>query len=105
MSMSESQRVKITVFKAPRPEEVWDEMPLKTLYGGPCPSFTVGQEIIIDSDIRPDGFCHWAWKVLWPVIMTIRRGGDFTDIYEEPGKALACCLDASRPVSFLIERI
>jgi uncharacterized repeat protein (TIGR04076 family) len=103
--MSESPRVKITVLKAPKPEEVWDKMPLTIKYNGPCPHFTVGQEIIIDSDLMPDGFCHWAWKVMWPVIMTIRRGGDFSDIYEEQGKALACCIDAARPVSFLIERI
>jgi len=103
--MSESPRVKITVLKVPKPEEVWDKMPLAIKYGGPCPDFTVGQEIIIDDDLRPDGFCHWAWKGLWPVIMTIRRGGDFSEIYEESGKALACCIDAARPVSFLIERI
>lgn len=103
--MSESPRVKITVMKVTKPEEVWDVMPVTLKYSGPCPSFTVGQEIIIDDDLRPNGFCHWAWKTMWPVIMTIRRGGDFPDIYEEPGKALACCLDAARPVSFLIERI
>ena len=103
--MSQDMKVKITVMKVTEPEEVWDKMPIKIKYSGPCPSFKVGQEIIIDNDLRPEGFCHWAWKVMWPIRMTIRRGGEFPDIYEEKGKALACCLDAARPVSFLIERI
>jgi len=37
--------------------------------------------------------------------MTLRRGGDYPEFYKEPGKAFACCPDAARPVSFLIERI
>ena len=103
--MSETQKVKLTVLKVPRPEEVFDEMPLKLRYGGPCPYLKEGQELIVDSESKPEGLCDLAWNALWPYIMTIRRGGDFLDMYEEAGKGLGCCPDAVRPVAFLIERV
>jgi uncharacterized repeat protein (TIGR04076 family) len=103
--MSETQKVKLTVLKVPRPEEVFDEMPLKLRYSGPCPYLKEGQELIVDSESKPEGLCDLAWNALWPYIMTIRRGGDFLDMYEEAGKGLGCCPDAVRPVAFLIERV
>jgi len=67
--------------------------------------FKVGQEIIVDGEEKPEGFCVLAWNTFWLYIMTFRRGGDYPEFYKEPGKAFACCPDAARPVSFKIERI
>jgi len=103
--MSQNLKVKLTVLKAPKPEEVFEKMPLTLKYSGSCPDHKVGQEFIVDSESKPDGFCDLAWNALWPYIMTIRHGGDFSEFYEEPGKALGCCPDAVRPVAFLVERI
>ena len=103
--MNKTPRVKVTVLKVPKPEDIWDEIPLTIKYGGPCDIHSVGQEIIVDSEEKPEGFCIYAWNALWPYITTIRHGGDFNEFYEETGKALICCIDAVRPVSFLVERI
>jgi uncharacterized repeat protein (TIGR04076 family) len=102
--MSENPKVKLTVLKVPRPEEVFDKMPLTLRYNGPCPYLKVGQEFIVDSESKPEGLCDFAWNALWPYVMTIRRGGDFSDMYEEAGKGLGCYPDAVRPVAFLMER-
>jgi uncharacterized repeat protein (TIGR04076 family) len=103
--MSENPKMKVTVLKIPTPEEIWDEMPLTLKISGPCPYYTVGQEFIIDRVEKPEGFCNYAWNALFPYLLTIRWGGNFSEFFEEPGTMLACCPDASRPVSFLIERI
>lgn len=97
-------KVKITVMKIPEIGE-YAEVPLKLNYSGPCFSFKVGQEIIVNGEDKPEGFCIFAWNALWPYIMTLRRGGEFSEMYKESGKMFACCPDAARPVAFLIERI
>jgi uncharacterized repeat protein (TIGR04076 family) len=97
-------KVKITITNVTDIGEV-TPVPVELNYSGPCPYFKVGQEIIVDSEEKPDGFCTLAWYSALPWIMTLRRGGEFRDFYKEPGKAFGCCGDAARPVSFLIERI
>ena len=97
-------KVKLTVMNVPDIGEV-TPVPLELNYSGPCPFFKEGQEIIVDGDEKPEGFCTLAWYSFWPYIMTLRRGGNFPEFYKESGKAFACCGDAARPVSFLIERI
>lgn len=96
-------KVKLTVMNVPDIGEV-TPVPLELNYSGPCPFFKVGQEIIVDGEEKPEGFCILAWNSFWPYIMTLRRGGNF-EFYKESGKAFACCGDAARPVSFLIERM
>ena len=97
-------KVKLTVMNVPDIGEV-TPVPLELNYSGPCPFFKEGQEIIVDGEEKPEGFCILAWYSFWPYIMTLRRGGNFPEFYKESGKAFACCGDAARPVSFLIERI
>ena len=99
-----SGKVKLTVVKVVSPSEAFEEMPVKLKYDGPCPFHKLGDELIVDSMAKPEGMCDFAWNTIWPYAMAIRIGGDFSDIYEEPGTALVCCPDAARPVSFKIER-
>lgn len=79
-------------------------VPLELNYSGPCPFFKEGQEIIVEGEEKPEGFCILAWNTFWPYIMTLRRGGNYPEFYKESGRVFACCPDAARPVSFLIER-
>jgi uncharacterized repeat protein (TIGR04076 family) len=102
--MSQDMKVKLTVMNVPDIGEV-TPVPVELNYSGPCPFFKVGEEIIVEGEEKPDGFCILAWNTFWPYIMTLRRGGNYPEFYRKEGKAFACCPDAARPVSFLIERI
>jgi uncharacterized repeat protein (TIGR04076 family) len=102
--MSLDKRVKLTVMNVPAVGEI-TPIPVELTYEKPCPYFKVGQEIIVKGENKPEGFCILAWNAFWPYIMTLRRGGEYPEFYKEPGKVFACCPDAARPVSFLIERI
>ena len=97
-------KIKVTVMKVPDIGELF-EIPIELNYSGPCPFFKEGQEFIIDDEEKPEGFCRDAWHTLWPVFMSLRRGAEFPEYYKESGKGFFCCLDAARPVSFLIERM
>ncbi len=97
-------KVKLTVTNVTDIGDV-TPVPLELNYSGPCPFFKEGQEIIVEGEERPDGFCVLAWNTFWPYIMTLRRGGDYLEFYKESGKTFACCPDAARPVSFLMERM
>jgi uncharacterized repeat protein (TIGR04076 family) len=97
--------VKITVLKLFDTEEVFKKSPVKAKYSGPCPVFKVGQ--VFDSDeycSMPNGFCPYAWSAIYPLVMTLRFGGNCPEWYEEPGVAVACCPDGLRPVIFKLER-
>ena len=97
-------KVKLTVMNVPDIGEV-TPVPVELNYSGPCPFFKVGEEIIVEGEEKPDGFCILAWNTFWPYIMTLRRGGNYPEFYRKEEKAFVCCPDAARPVSFLIERI
>ena len=97
-------KVKITILEVPDIGELF-KIPLKLNFSDPCPFYKVGQEFIVEDEEKPEGFCIYAWNVFWPYIMTLRRGGDYLDFYQESGKVFLCCPDAARPVSVLIERV
>ncbi|MFP3952225.1 MAG: hypothetical protein ACLFVP_08835 [Candidatus Bathyarchaeia archaeon] len=59
--MSQDMRVKLTVLKTPDIGE-YTEVPLELNYREPCPFFKVGQEIIVDSEEKPEDFCVLAWN-------------------------------------------
>ena len=103
--MAKRYRVRITVLKRSRPEEVFRESPIK---GGPtraCEVFEDGQEFIVDESGRmPEGFCSWAWDDISKVVNVLRFGGNFP-WFEEEGISINCCTDGLRPVIFKIERI
>ncbi|HEX2907353.1 MAG TPA: TIGR04076 family protein [Phototrophicaceae bacterium] len=76
----------------------------------PCPFFQDGQEFITPSLEKPAGFCDWAWNDIHKVIVTLRRGGNFSDgMFEgwmkNDTSMIACCTDGVRPVVFKIEEV
>ena len=105
--MAEKHALKITVIK---------KLSAKEVYGGPLPEVSetlaaycdrlqVGQEFRVDeSGAMPSGFCTWAWHDIYPVVTTLRFGGNFTWMKKE-GISYSCCSDGARPVFFKIERI
>ena len=104
------QTTKLTVLRAFKPEEVFKEDPGVTAnYGNQiCPLFTEGQEFVIQGawPSRPKDFrCGPTREVLWPYVLTIHNGGNFTKWVKEPGKAAVTCPDGFRPVVFKIERM
>ena len=96
--MAKKQKVKITVYKKFDCRELPD-------YSGGCHAFDVGAEFIVKEDGKmPEGFCTWAWHDLWPAIMTLRFGGNFTYCKQE-GMMYSACSDGMSPVVFKVERI
>ncbi|MBM4248402.1 MAG: TIGR04076 family protein [Euryarchaeota archaeon] len=76
---------------------------------GPCSKFKVGDEFITTLE-KPKGFCEWAWAELFPYIMTLLAGGNFSKgMFEGWMKSdnalIICCTDGIRPVIFKIERV
>jgi len=70
-----------------------------------CHRFKVGQEFIIDGNAqKPDDFCSWAWHDIFPIVTTLRCGGNFPWM-KKGGTFYACCTDGARPVFFKLERI
>jgi uncharacterized repeat protein (TIGR04076 family) len=97
--------LEITVLKRFDIAEVFKEPPIKTKYTGKCPVFEEGQVFQVDEYCqRPKEFCTWAWEAMFPMIMTLRFGGNFPEWYEDAGVAVACCPDGLRPVIFKLER-
>ena len=103
-------KVKITVLRCFKPEEVFKDLPVKAKYlnGNPCPLHEEGQIFYLEDDATgdrgPEGFCWYAWNAIMPYTMTLRHQGDFDEWYEEPGVCVLCCPDGLRPVVFKIER-
>lgn len=102
-------RVKITVLKRVDPSVIFDgdvpNMPGTNRKYSVCTAFEDGKEFIVElNGEKPEGFCGWAWRDVYKDISVLRFGGDFTPWVEE-GKAITCCTDGIRPVSFVLERL
>ncbi len=96
--MAQKSKVKITVYRKFDCPELPD-------YSGGCEKLKVGQEFIVEENGNmPEGFCTWAWNDIWPVITTLRFGGNFTYSKTE-GMMHSSCTDGLSPVVFRIERI
>jgi len=103
--MAERYKVKITVLKRLKPEEVFKEYPLKGEPIDACTVYKDAQEFIVDESGRmPEGFCSWAWDDIYKVVNVPRFGGDFP-WFEEKGISINCCTDGLRPVIFKLERV
>jgi uncharacterized repeat protein (TIGR04076 family) len=78
---------------------------------GPCECFTEGQEFTVSTGFeKPAGFCGWAWNDVYKVVVTLARGGNFSDgMFEgwmkDDRSMVTCCTDGIRPVIFKVERI
>jgi len=99
----EAGQIKITVLKRFDTKEVFKAPPVKAKYSGPCPMVKEGQVLYVD-DSMPSEFCPYAWDAIFPSIVALRSNGNFSEWYDEPGVAVACCPDGLRPVVFKIER-
>lgn len=71
---------------------------------GVCYRHHVGQEFIVDSFNKPEGFCSWAWADIQRDIIAVMFNADFPT-YKKPGTIIASCTDGLRPVIFRVERI
>ena len=74
---------------------------------GPCPSFTEGQEFVVNYlTERPEGFsCDWAWDDIHKVLMVLMLKGDYSTWMKDGDMFITCCTDGIKPVVFKIERI
>jgi len=99
----EANCIKITVLKLFDTKEVFKDSPVRAKYSGPCPVFEEKQVFHVD-DSMPNQFCPYAWNAIFPMIMTLKFGGNCPEWYEEPGVAVVSCPDGLRPVIFKLER-
>jgi uncharacterized repeat protein (TIGR04076 family) len=106
--MAKATKVKITVLRCIRTEEVFPEPPVHLVGGArfaPCNYFHEGQEIIVGESMdMPEGFCTVAWHTVWPTVRTLGFGGDLP-WFVEKGTAINACQDGLRPVIFKLERV
>jgi uncharacterized repeat protein (TIGR04076 family) len=95
-NIQERYRCRITVLKKTFNQDLYQQYP----YGAasPCGRLEEGQVFVTDNRWDPpEGFCHWAWSDLRPMIHSIHAGHSVTMI--------SCCTDGLRPVVFKMERI
>lgn len=100
-------RLKITVIRKLSWKEMFSEqLPhVSKNVADYCGLWEEGREFTVEEDGKmPEGFCTWAWADIWPVICTLRFGGNFPWM-EKEGLGYSCCTDGVRPVFFKIERI
>jgi len=96
---AKKHKIGITVYRKFDCEELQD-------YTGGCHAFNVGDRFIVNEDGKmPAGFCTWAWHDLWPAILTLRFGGNFTYCKSKEGLMYSSCSDGLSPVVFCLERI
>ena len=97
-------RLKITVMKRFKPEEVdieWDGGGAGTA----CGIYEDGQVFYVEENgSMPEGFCGWAWDDLGKIVMTLRCHGNY-HFFNKPGVSVNCCTDGLRPVIFKLERV
>ena len=102
----ENHKVRITIMRKFRPDEVFDEFPV-TVPEEPrdCEYFEKGQEMIVDENLEmPDGFCTVAWQSIFPTVRILSFGGNYP-WFKEEGVAFNACIDGLRPVIFKLERV
>ena len=78
---------------------------------GPCEYFQEGDSIILDNIDEftfmrkmPNGFCTYAWQAIGNFALQALREGRFWKSWmKDERQMVVCCLDAMRPVVFLME--
>jgi len=111
MQLIRMARVKITVLKTLDPKVMFgDRVPINPRTGKRwevCSKLREGQEFIVEETgggpQMPSGFCSWAWNDIFKEVVVLKFGGNIT--WMDEGKAIACCTDGIRPVSFELERL
>jgi uncharacterized repeat protein (TIGR04076 family) len=99
-------KVKITVLKTLYHEDLVKEylLPEKWPSYQSCYRHSVGQEFVVDSFDKPQGFCSWAWADIHREVIAVMANADFP-ISAKPGVIIASCTDGLRPVIFKVERL
>ena len=94
------------MLKRTDPSELFEVFPVaRKDWMVPCSVYKDGQEFLIEGRLQmPQGFCESAWHALYPILTTLRFGGDFT-YFDEKGTSINCCTDGMRPVVFKLERL
>lgn len=104
--MAEVSKIKITVLKVFKPEDVFKEPPVKTKEElHPCPIHKEGQTFLVDGYNQSEGICGHAWGAIWPYFMMLKNNGDMASFYEDTGACVIGCPDGLRPVIFKVERV
>ena len=97
-------KCKITVLRRTEYKDLMD------LYENPIEDaccMKIGDEFLVSSIDKPEGFCNVAWDILTPFIEELLNGGGcfYGNWMKNPKSALISCNDGFRPVSYLIELI
>lgn len=98
-------KLKVTVVKCFTNEEIFgDEVP-DHLEGriSPCQKHHPGQQFIMESLDRPEGFCNWAYDDIYRDMAHLWMDGDFP--IGKPGTMFSSCTDGKKPVIFKLERV
>jgi uncharacterized repeat protein (TIGR04076 family) len=71
---------------------------------GPCKMHAVGQVFHSNGWQKPPELCDNAWKSMQEYVMTLSHGGGdfYGDWMNDKRRAVVCCNDGLRPVSFEI---
>jgi len=96
-------KVKITVLKKLKTDEVFEEYAVETMEPECSRIGPIGKEYITSMDM-PEGFCSWAWADIQRDVIHIALEGDFPWM-KQKGTIISACTDGLRPVLFKIERI
>ena len=105
--MAQRHPLKITVIKKLSSKEVYGHsLPeVSETMAAYCDRLEAGQEFRVDeSGAMPVGFCTWAWHDIYPVVTTLRFGGDFPWMKKE-GMAISCCSDGSQATTSRRSRV
>jgi uncharacterized repeat protein (TIGR04076 family) len=102
-------KVKITVVKLAIHSDLVDKYVNTDRYPsgfGACSQFGLGQQFTVEGfPQKPADFpCDWAWSDIQRDVALVMFGGNLPWMADK-GKAVTCCSDGFRPVSFLLERI
>jgi len=102
-------KARITVIRRALHRDLVEEYIQKTRYPNgytACPLWAEGDSFTVEGfPNKPTGFpCDWAWADIQRDVAMIMFGAHLPWMIA-PGKAVTCCTDGFRPVSFLVERI
>lgn len=96
------RKVKITVLSVDLKTDLIRQYGFSELKA--CPRHHIGESFITDFR-KPHALCEDAWGCMEKFVFTLAhtKGPLFWDDWAQEGKAVICCNDGFRPVTFLIE--
>ncbi|MCG8482537.1 MAG: TIGR04076 family protein [Clostridia bacterium] len=72
-----------------------------------CSMFKDGETFLLNSTLKPPGFCDGAWSGIFIYVFAFIHGGNafFNNWMKDENTMIACCSDGIRPVVFKLERV